>query len=58
MPNAGYIWLGIGAFLVIILLFRCIRVVPQANCWVTEFLGKYRASWSSGLHFKVPFLKR
>lgn len=58
MTTTGYIWLGIGTFLVIILLFRCIRVVPQANCWVTEFLGKYRASWNSGLHFKVPFFEK
>lgn len=58
MPEAGYIWLGIGILVAIILLFKCIRVVPQANCWVTEFLGKYRSSWNSGLHFKVPFFEK
>ena len=43
-------------FLVIIFVFivRCICVVPQANAWVVEFLGKYHSSWSAGLHFKIP----
>lgn len=58
MPTAGYIWIGIGAFLLLLLLFKCVRVVPQANCWVTEFLGKYKSSWGSGLHLKVPFFER
>ncbi len=58
MDIMGYIWLGIAVLAVIILLFKCIRVVPQANCWVTEFLGKYKASWNSGLHFKVPFFEK
>ena len=42
---------------VIFVLFcvRCICIVPQANAWVVEFLGKYYSSWSAGLHIKVPF---
>ena len=58
MPVEGYIWIGIGAFLLLLLIFKCIRVVPQANCWVTEFLGKYKSSWGSGLHLKVPFFEK
>lgn len=58
MPVEGYIWIGIGVFLLLILLFKCVRVVPQANCWVTEFLGKYKSSWGSGLHLKVPFFEK
>lgn len=37
---------------------RCICIVPQANAWVVEFLGKYKASWNAGLHIKIPFLDR
>ena len=58
MSTTGYVILGIIVFFVIVLLFKCIRVVPQASCWVTEFLGKYKSSWNSGLHFKVPFFEK
>ena len=58
LTNTQIIWLCVLGLFVIILLFKCIRIVPQANCWVTEFLGKYKASWNSGLHFKVPFFER
>lgn len=39
-------------------IFRCINIVPQSECWVTEFLGQYKSSWNSGLHLKIPFLER
>jgi regulator of protease activity HflC (stomatin/prohibitin superfamily) len=35
-----------------------IRVVPQANEYVIEFLGKYKTTWGAGLHVKIPFLER
>ena len=41
-----------------IVLISCIRVVPQANEYVIEFIGKYRTTWSAGLHFKIPVLER
>lgn len=44
--------------LILWLLLSCIRVVPQANAYVIEFLGSYRATWEHGLHLKVPFLER
>jgi regulator of protease activity HflC (stomatin/prohibitin superfamily) len=44
--------------LIIVALFRCIKIVPQANAWVVEFLGQYKASWTAGLHFKVPFFEK
>lgn len=37
---------------------RCICVVPQANAWIVESLGKYKETWNAGLHFKVPVLYR
>lgn len=58
MGTAEYIWMGVGILFAVVLLFKCVRVVPQANCWVTELLGKYRASWNSGLHLKVPFVEK
>ena len=41
--------------ILIILAIRCICIVPQANAWVVEFLGRYMDTWQAGLHFKVPF---
>ena len=52
-------WLFIPlAIIVIIILFSCLRIVPQAHQFVIEFLGKYKVTWSAGLHFKIPFLER
>ena len=50
----GYVALVI-LVLLIIALIRCICIVPQANAWVVEFLGQYKATWEAGLHIKIPF---
>ena len=42
----------------VVLLISCVRIVPQAKEYVIEFLGKYRTTWSAGLHFKIPLLER
>ncbi|MBQ0025941.1 MAG: SPFH/Band 7/PHB domain protein [Lachnospiraceae bacterium] len=47
----------IGA-IVIVILALCIRIVPQANEWIVEFLGKYQTTWTAGLHLKIPVLQR
>lgn len=44
--------------LLVIGLIRCICIVPQANAWVVEFLGQYKATWEAGLHIKIPFFYR
>ena len=54
---------GIAVLLVIIILVlwvlaSCIRIVPQAYAIVLERLGAYKATWSTGIHFKVPFIER
>ncbi|HJB60700.1 MAG TPA: SPFH/Band 7/PHB domain protein [Candidatus Ruminococcus gallistercoris] len=46
------------AIVVIALLISCIKIVPQANAYVVERLGAYHATWSTGMHFKVPFIDR
>lgn len=45
-------------FVILILLLSCFRVVPHAHEYVIEFLGKYKTTWSAGLHFKIPILER
>ena len=44
--------------LVLALIFANVRIVPQATEYVIEFLGKYRKTWSAGLHIKIPLLER
>lgn len=43
---------------VIILVASCVKVVPQAHAIVLERLGAYQATWSVGLHFKIPFVDK
>ncbi len=46
------------AVVLIIIAIKCIRIVPEAQCYVIEFLGSYKTTWNNGLHFKIPFLER
>ena len=52
------------AFLIVIIviavwvLASCVRIVPQAYAVILERLGAYQATWSTGIHFKVPFIER
>ena len=54
---ALYIFLPI-ILIILILLLSCIKVVPQANAYVIEFLGSYKSTWEHGLHLKIPFVER
>ena len=54
---------GIIIFIIFLLLVlgavsSCVKVVPQAKAYVVERLGAYRVTWSTGLHFKMPFIER
>lgn len=44
--------------LVILLAISCIKIVPQASAYIIERFGGYYATWSVGVHFKVPFIER
>ncbi len=48
----------IAIIIILAIIVSCIRIVPQANEFVIEFLGKYKCTWSAGLHLKIPFLER
>ena len=54
----GVIVLLVVIVLVLWELASCIRIVPQAYAVVLERLGAYKATWSTGIHFKVPFIER
>ena len=46
------------AAIIIAVLVKNIRIVPQARAFIIERLGVYSTTWNVGLHFKVPFIER
>ena len=44
--------------ILVAILIPNIKIVPQANEFVIESLGKYKTTWSAGIHFKTPFIER
>ena len=54
----GVVVLLVVIVLVLWVIASCIRIVPQAYAVVLERLGAYKATWSTGIHFKVPFIER
>lgn len=58
MQFIPYFIVAIIALVVIIIIARNIKIVPQAHAFVIERLGAYYQTWSTGLHIKVPFIDR
>lgn len=54
----AYIPILIVIAVILIIIISCIKVVPQAQVYVIERFGAYRASWQTGLHFLIPFIDR
>ncbi len=51
------IWVAI-ALIVLSVIISCINIVPQQNAYVIERLGRYKATWDAGIHFKIPLIDR
>ena len=58
MSIATMIVLAVIALVVVIIIARNIKIVPQAHAFVIERLGAYYQTWGTGLHLKVPFIDR
>ena len=56
--NLAAIFLVALAIIVLIILISNIKVVPQAHVYVVERLGAYNSTWTTGLHFKIPFIDK
>ncbi len=52
------ILLGVIILVVMILIIRNIRIVPQSYAMIIERLGTYVTTWQTGLHVKLPFIDR
>lgn len=46
------------AIFVVVVIFRSIRIIPQATAGVVERLGRYHKTLSPGLNILVPFIDR
>ena len=44
--------------LVLVIVIANIKIVPQAHEFVIELLGKYKTTWSAGIHIKIPVIER
>lgn len=44
--------------IIFLLLWACIRIVPQAEARVIERLGVFHAVWNAGIHVKIPVIDR
>ncbi len=52
------IWVIIVIIIALVIASTCVKIVPQANAFVIEFLGTYKTTWQTGLYFKIPFFER
>ena len=57
MPVISFILLLL-AVLVIVIIFRAVRIVKQSTAIIVERLGRFQAAYTAGLHFLVPFVDR
>ena len=46
------------AIFVVVVIFRSIRIIPQAYAGIVERLGRYQRTLSPGLNLLVPFIDR
>ena len=46
------------ALLILAIIVPNFVIVPQSMVYVVERLGSYSATWTSGLHIKIPFIER
>jgi len=53
-----FLFLVVIAIFALSILFRSIRIIPQANAGVVERLGRYHKTLMPGLNILVPFIDR
>lgn len=58
MDGIGTALIIILCLIVIVVICSTIKIVPQAHAYVIERLGTYQATWSVGLHMKVPVIDK
>ncbi|MGH2995142.1 MAG: SPFH domain-containing protein [Gaiellaceae bacterium] len=56
--EAGLIVLAAVALFVLLVLFKAVRIIPQARAGIVERLGRYHRTLDPGLTLVVPFIDR
>lgn len=51
-------WAIVVAVIIFAVIIANVRIVPQSYAFVIERLGVYHATWSAGIHVKLPFVDR
>jgi regulator of protease activity HflC (stomatin/prohibitin superfamily) len=46
------------AFVIVLFVYKGIKIVPQQQAWVVEKLGRFDRKLEPGLNFLVPFIER
>lgn len=54
----GVFFIYLIAILLVISLFKLVQIVPEADTYVIEQLGKYNKTLGSGFHFVIPFIQK
>ena len=52
-----YVLIGIIVFVLIVVVAN-VKIVPQSKAYIIEFLGAYKETWQTGIHFKIPFIEK
>lgn len=52
------IWLVLIPVILVLLLFIFLKIVPEQEAWVIEFLGKFQKVLDPGLHILIPGIQR
>ena len=53
-----FFWIIVLAVIILTVIIKNIRIVPQAHAYVIENLGKFKTIWYAGLHIKIPIFER
>ncbi len=53
-----FIVIAIILLIILIAIISNVKIVPQAHAYVLERLGAYQATWTTGLHVKIPFIDK
>ena len=54
----GFAVIAAIVLIVLLVIANNVKIVPQAHAYVVERLGAYYATWSTGLHLKIPFIDK
>ena len=52
------IFLSVLLIAIIVILAKCVRVMPQRQAYIVERLGKYYGTLEAGFHILMPVIDR